>query len=267
MKQVTVDTFVRAPVGRWACEGTMLAWCADERLAGVVLWGEPSLEEVARGLRVLDAYVLLAPGAVVVVDARAVELDVDPLVDVKTWCLANRHGLIEHLALQVGLSRPGVTGTFPELRRAVSHSIEVFEAEVGAFARAAGARGASLAAELAGHVAEVREVSPAVVKLRALMREHAGNVSVGEASRALGVSARALQRLLAQAKTSFRQEQAASREASAAELLDGTNGTLAVVAKQMGISVGTLMSIVRRSTGSTPSEYRHRSGRPRRGRR
>lgn len=245
----------------------MLAWCADERLAGVVVWGEPSLEEVERGLRVLDAYVLLARGAVIVVDGRAAEFDVDPLVDVKTWCLANRHGLEGQVALQVALTRPGVTGTFPELRRAVSHAVEVFEDETAAFTRAAGERGQALARELAAHVSEVRDLPPAVVKLRALMREHAGNVSVSEAARSLGVSARALQRLLAQAKTSFRQEQAASREKSAAELLDGTNGTLAVVAKQLGISVGTLMSTVRRSTGSTPSEYRHRSGRPRRGRR
>lgn len=245
----------------------MVVWCADALVAGVVLWGRPSIDEVERGLSVLDAYVLLAPGTVVIVDAREVELDVDPLIDVNTWCMANRYRLEQHLSLQVGLTRGGVTGTYPELRRAVSHHIEVCADEVTAYTRGAGERGAALAREVAAHVAEVRDVPPAVVGLRALMREHSGNVSVGEASRALGVSPRALQRLLAQAKTSFRQEQAASREESAAELLDGTSGTLAVVAKQMGISVGTLMSTVRRSTGSTPSEYRHRSGRPRRGRR
>jgi transcriptional regulator GlxA family with amidase domain len=81
---------------------------------------------------------------------------------------------------------------------------------------------------------------------------------VKEAAHALALSPRAMQRLLADARTSFRKELAATRSESAAELLEATNGTLAAVARRMGISVGTLMSTMRRSTGLTPSAYRRR---------
>ncbi|MFT3711510.1 MAG: helix-turn-helix domain-containing protein [Archangium sp.] len=258
MKQVTVETFLREPHGKWAGEGSLVVWCADATLGGAVMWGRPNIEEVERGLRMLDGYVALGPQAVVVLDARQIELDVDPLIDVSTWCLSNRFGLHERLKLQVGLTRAGLAGTYPELRPTLTHPIEVFLDERAAYERVAGERGAALAKEISECVEQVRDVAPQVVKLRAMLRESAGNLSVGEAARALALSPRSLQRALSEANTSFREELAASRSQSATELLDTTTGSLAVVARQMGISVGTLMSTVRRSVGATPSEYRKR---------
>lgn len=255
-----METFRREPLGRWACAGPVVAWCADAALAGVVVWGRPSLEEVVFALPLLDAYVALGPEAVVLVDGREAELDVDPLIELTTWCLANRHGLHERLKLQVGLTRSGVVGTYPELRPTVSHPIEVFFDTAAAYVRADATRGEALMHEVSACVNEVRGTMAELVKLRALLRENAGNLSLDEASHALALSRRSLQRVLSDARTSFREELARSRSESAVEILSGTSGTLAVVARHMGISVGTLMSTVRKTTGATPSEYRKRQG-------
>jgi AraC-like DNA-binding protein len=261
---VSVEAFLRAPMGACAIAGPILVFCATHELCGAVAWGAPSAGDTRAMLDLFEVYRrpgLLAERFDVVLDGAAIErVDADALAVLAGWIGERRAELFARIRFQAsvgprGLSGYVLAGILP-LLSAEHHPFRLFSTATEAFIHVDPARGAELAAALAGLTLDVQGLDPVLGRLRDLLRQRGGAVDVEDAAARLHVSARTLQRLLAASGTSFKEEQLEARLGAASELLRSTDAKIADVAARVGVSERALTLLFRSRRGCTPAEFR-----------
>src|ERR1700677_1459415 len=100
----SLETFLRAPVGRWILAApTALVYCASPELGGCTAWGRPTRDDVERMLAAFVAYRSAAVAARVdlVLDARGIEgADPEAFAYLLSWLGAHRADLVDRVRLQ-----------------------------------------------------------------------------------------------------------------------------------------------------------------------
>lgn len=245
--------------GKWLTTGHTVIWGASPTLCGLAVWGRPDAAETREMLAVFDGYRHLAPQFDVLMDASAVEgLELETLGIVLDWLRCNPIVLAEHVRHRVGVIPRGVAGlALAGLTTAIGIQapVTVLDDARAGFRQLLPDVGDALCDEIAGLVAACQGVPPQLLALRRVLASHHGALDLAGAARELGVSSRSLQRVVADAGSSFRAEQADARFRAANELLD-SDDKLAVVASRLGLSEDGLALLVRGRTGLTPAELR-----------
>jgi AraC-like DNA-binding protein len=254
----TLESFVRAPVGRWVMAGSAIGWCYSPTLCGCIGWGRPDAAAVRAILHAFEAYRELALKFDVILDGRLLEaIPADGLEAFLEWARRELEPLQRRIRVLGSVIPPGPDGfTLAGIGSVLGFSALYTTDPVEAFRRVLPDGGDALAEEVAGIVSRVRGTPPILVKLHSLLRDRQSRISLAEAARALGISARQLQRELAGAGKSFRGELFDVRFDSVTRLLSSTDDKLASVAAQLGISSTPLAQIVRDRTGQSLAEYR-----------
>ncbi len=251
----------RDPAGHWWTTGQTVLWVRSLELCGVVCWGRPGAAEAREMLAGFDGFKYLAPQFDVILDGSMVEgLELEALGLVMEWLRRNQVLFDRNVRRRVGVIPPGVPGlALSGLTTIIGIQAPVLvtsDAREG-FRSIASDDGDALHAEISGIVARCRGVPPQLLALRRALAETHGALGLGDAARQLGLSARSMQRLLSDAGSSFRAEQADARFRAASELLE-SDDKLAAVASKLGLSEDGLTLLVRGRTGLTPAELRKR---------
>jgi AraC-like DNA-binding protein len=267
MKQTSLESFRRNPIGCWAATACSLGWCFDAQLAGVVSWGRPGLQDMRESLRLLEAIgspQLSSSSMVLVLDARRREVELEALAELTRWVSAHRELLKQRVQLQVGIVGGGVSalllcGVLPLVGG--THRFEVTVDARAAYLRASPAHGAAVLEEVEPLVEQLRRQAPVVLRCRELLKESTAQIPMALAARELGLSQRSLQRELASAGTSFRELVAECRFDCAHELLALSDGKISTVADRLGVSLSALTTLIRQRSGVTAAELRRRARR------
>lgn len=249
----------RDPAGKWLTTGHTVFWVESLTLCGISIWGRPDIAETREMLAIFDGSSYLAPRFDMLMDASAVEtLELEAVGVVLEWLKLNPTVLHDHLRTRIGVIPAGVPG----LALAGLTTVIGIEAPVTVltdpregFRQLLGDRGDALHDEVARLVAQCQGVPPQLLALRRVLAEHHGAIDLARAAQLLGVSTRSLQRLLGDAGSSFRVEQADARFHAATTLL-ASDDKLVVVAERLGLSEDGLTLLVRARTGQTPAELR-----------
>lgn len=260
-----VGEFMRQPLGAAVLVETNFIWCASPTLAGTVGWGSPTGTQAERVMSVCQGlfHETLGPQLDIILDGSQLE-QVSPAVAVAIfeWARRNFAALRTRIRRQFGVPPPGVggillAGMLPMLGDA--YPFRILPTPQAAFHLACGDDGDALREEVAEHVRGFNHVPPLVGELRTLLRAHDGRLTIDEAARQLGRSARSLQRELeAAGRTSFRDEQARARLAAVAELLATSDDKIATIAARLGLSAGGLNRLIRERVGTTVDAWRRR---------
>lgn len=256
-------SFRAAPVGAVHVGSGWLHFSASPELFGVVLWGRPDAQAIARLARSLevelDAGVL--PHASLV-DASRLEAHDAASFDVLGRYVTEHHAELSRAVTRLALVRPrGITGAviagFYEVTGS-PYPVEVFDDAVPALSWLA--RDARIAGELDAIVREITGSTEVLARLRAILREHLLETDLAEAARRLGVSERTLQRRLGDEGTSFVAELLTARLEEAQRRMRGSDAPLAAIAFETGFSSQQhLSSAFKRAFGCTPSAWRRRA--------
>jgi AraC-like DNA-binding protein len=254
-------SFASAPVGKYRISGTTLVWAASPRLCGVTAWAVPSADDVRAVVRLFDGFAQMAVGFDLILDGSFVER-VDPvgLAVLIDWAHHNMSRLAPCVRRSISVVPQDLAGfilagigpiagalwplsVVHDLRQAI-HELAPNESE-------------ALHREICALVSDARAQPPVLTRLRPLLIAHRGQLSVGRAAQALGLSPRSLQRALQDAGRSYREEQQEARFRVAEELLAGTE-KISWVASRVGLGEAGLTALVRARTGLTPGELRER---------
>lgn len=252
----------RSPIGRWVVAGSSIAWCADPELCGCVVWGSPGPEDVRNIVAAFESFQhpSFAPRFDVVFDVRRVDV-VAPaaLAVLVSWIEQHREELARRVRLQIGVISPGIVGiTMSGILPVVgaTHPFEVTQDVASAMARVG--RGDELLDMLEDIVAKVSDTPGWLVELRRLIRAKPRECTLDTLAGRLGRSRRSLQRSLREQATTFQVELDRVRFEVAREALTTTDAKIEVIAHRLDISSRSLVTLVRRFAGCTPSELRTR---------
>ncbi len=261
MRKATSDDFLANRYGAYVLGSRHMVWCSDPTLGGVVVWG--AFEEV-------DVQALTPLLDFDLVDGRDPHYDI--VVDASRLISLGR-AAFERLAAFVG-SRIGARVEM--VRR---HAIVVPDGLVGAllagllpilghdpsslFTSAEQAFESMARPEVLPEIRHILDAaihtSPLVRDLRNHLAAQLAQPSIDHAARALGRSARSLQRDLKSAGTSFRDEVERARVEAAKVLLTDSDDKLHSIALRVGFaSPGAFSRRFRSRIGQTPTEYRSR---------
>jgi AraC-like DNA-binding protein len=165
-----------------------------------------------------------------------------------------RHAIVH----PAGLLGTAMTGFYPML--GTGHPWGPFTDPASAFAwlaRPDGERALGAVEEL---VERVRGVPRVVQSVRDFVAAQPRVTDVGAAARALGLSARSLQRRLTESGTSFRAELAFARVTVAKQLLAASDAKLEAIAERLGYaSRAHFSTLFQRATGESPGRFRARA--------
>lgn len=259
MIEAAYESFLDAPVGHYTITGSSFVWCSSPTLCGTLLWGQQPEAETSAILRIFDQYKRHMAGTFdIILDTRGVE-QVDPraLGLLFSWLIANREGLRSCIRLQANVIREGpigflLTGLLPVA--GWTHPYRLFTDPTEAFRAIPGA-GDPLCAEVESIADRIRGVPRELRTMRAFLEERV-DATLEDASKALGVSSRSLQRILTRHGTSFHRELTEARFALAQELLRSSDQKLAAISARVGISERSLTLLFRAKMGLTPAEWR-----------
>lgn len=234
----------------------------DARLDGLVVWGEPTAEDLAELLGLFARQ--RAPGqrrCASLVDLRRLKV-IDPGVFAAWAAYAQEHRREQAERMErEAVVRPGegLVATVLAGYRAIvapAHALEVFtstEAALGWLER-------SDALEVVTSLEALADASPPLVRLVEVL---SNDLSLGAdaAAKRVGLSTRALQRSLKDAGTTFRAEVQRARVALAKRLLaDGVG--IADVAARVGLgSPQSFTKLFTRAAGVSPGSWRELSQR------
>lgn len=261
MESAKYDLFFDAPVGRYTATASTVVWCASRSLCGAVLWGRPTEEETRAILALFDQYDRhMAATFDIILDTRGVE-SVDPrgLALLFAWLHRRKDALLSRISLQASVIREGpvgflLTGLLPVVGR--THPYRIFTEPAEAFL-AVSHGGDALCAEVERLTEQLRGLPRELSVLRARLSADV-HADLEEVSRALGISARSLQRALTRHGTSFHREVNNARFALAQELLRSTDDKLVAISGRVGVSERSLTLLFRSRTGLAPAEWRRR---------
>ena len=255
----TLDSFCRAPIGRYVALPTVTLWASSPSLCSGIAWDVPSEEDARNVIRTFDHYGLMDNPFSIVIDARHMTgFAPGALPILFGWLAANHAGLAARLRLQVNLIERGpigfiAAGMLNSIRG--SHPMQVFTDSEEAFCAAGGDAAAPLVSELDELVSRLRGVPPEIVALRARLVSDLDS-SLERVASDIGISTRSLQRLLSKYGSSFKDEVTAARLALAQRLLVSTDDKLALIAARVGTSERALTSLFRAHTSLAPAEWR-----------
>jgi AraC-like DNA-binding protein len=258
-----ISELVRSPRDRYLVRRSFCFWQIGTSFKGVIAWGVPQADDAREMVRAFDL------GArkdrhVSLVDMRAVRA-VDPVAfDVVSRYIAERQPTFERtVRRQALLHGEGVVGAavagfyrvieprypvlaFRDERRAIAW-LEVDNPDLVV----------STLRWLRGQLLDVPDVVARVVTALA-SGDPSG--SLLDVARRMGLSTRSLQRALAAAGTSFRQEAHRYRMARARELLAASKMPVKAVAGAIGLSPDRLSAAFRAEVGLPPDEWRRQLG-------
>ena len=261
--------FARAPIGRCFVHPAFVLWRASSRLSGFAFWGTPTSDDAAVLIRLLHArHALGFVDDATITDTRGlVALVPETFAAMQTYVTTRSARASEQLGTLFVLldSTPasalvyGVNASFggiPNMRAAASY-LDIFE-NVGVV------DATTLAATLEEITHDARSERPLIAALREHIRTCLARASVATAARALGVSARSLQRALASTGTTFVRELQKARATEASSLLVRSEWKVERIASHVGFSSAShFRAIFQHEYGVAPSEYRaRRSERP-----
>jgi AraC-like DNA-binding protein len=256
------------PVGRFVAGDSWIHFCAGPRLWGVILWGRPDeTAAIALGRAlVLELGTTVAPH-VSIVDCSRIDGG-----DPRSFHAAGRYLAINRAALErqverMALVRPAgidgalVAGAFDVLPK--PYPVQVFGDATAALSWLDPRLYAGLtAATLVDMHSEVISVPKEVGALRALLDHRLEGIPIASAAKELGLSERTLQRKLAEAGTTFKDELGDARIRAAKRMLLDSELPLTTIAFDVGCgSLQYFSALFRRRTGESPSAWRekHRS--------
>jgi AraC-like DNA-binding protein len=258
-----VEQFVASPLDRYVVGPTFLVWCFDATLAGSVTWGSPTELEIRQLLRAFDFNHAMRAGYAVVTDgSRLSSIDPVPFGLVMDYVRRKLPEYMRSVGRQAfvhrdGLAGASIAGLAPALR--VPWEWRPFSDDVTAF-EWIGHDAAARAREEVRAIAEPLATQPESLRaLGAYLSTNLRSATLRSAARTLGISERSLQRVLAEAGTTFRREVARARVDAAAPLLSSTSAKLEAIAREVGCASGSHLSrLFRQERGETPGAYRAR---------
>jgi AraC-like DNA-binding protein/ABC-type transporter Mla MlaB component len=261
------EAYAAAPIGKYFVGPTLLSWASSPSLTGTALWGELSPEHATVLTRTWRHVEKMHVGYDAIVDtSRLTRIDTAGFQIVWQFLaeMGDRfYGRIGRHAIVRGTGIPGavVEGFFGTIR--LPHHWKTFDDQESAF-QWLGRPDAHGPREQARRLTEEALATPLLIReLRRLISTHLeAAISLPDCARELNTSDRSLQRHLQEYGTSFRQEVDGVRLQAARQLLGETEHKLEVVARLIGMSSVTQLSLlIRRATGMTPGEYRRRARR------
>jgi AraC-like DNA-binding protein len=226
---------------------------------GFSVWGRPSRDAVVALTHALEAELRPeVPAHVSLVDTRRLDGVDAGAFEVLHRYVTKHHARLASQVTRLALVRPPglpgavVAGFYRTLDS--PYPTEVFDAA----APAAAWLGVddALVAALEARLDALTGVDPLVARLRALLEATPG-LAVGVAAKQLALSARTLQRRLADAQTTFVDEAVAARVRVAQRLLLDTDAALTAIAIDAGFSSPQHFSAdFKKATGESPGAWR-----------
>jgi AraC-like DNA-binding protein len=260
----SLEALVANPVGRYfVTSACALVWCHGPTLGGAIAWGRPTCHDVHRILAAFELYRSsgIAPRFATIMDGRGIEaIEPEAFALFVSWLAERRAELAERVDIQFGVvaadSLVGATlsGILPVVGQ--THRFRVVIDPLDAF-RAVSPVADALSKEVDDLATAARGVPVDVSRLRALLRARPQRGVAGAAA-ALGVARRTLQRQLARTGTSFSGELREALYERVRQMILGGDEKIAVIARRVGLSEGTLTRLVREKSGRTPGELRRR---------
>lgn len=243
---------------------SFLYWQDERRALGTAMWGsprEPDIDEMIPFFEVGARPVF--KGHASFVDGRRLEsVDLLAFGKLLTYLTRRRHVWGPNIGKQAILHPAGFVGVVVAGALHVArppYPFKTFEDDdTGAFGWC-GVR--DLRDVYRAQVDAVCALPEIVRSVRAALKE-GGRLKSAELSRRLGVSERTLQRRLAEAGTSLREQHEQHQLHSVEQLLSGTDLSLDAIAALTGFhSASHLVRRFKRAHGLTPGEWRARLGR------
>lgn len=260
--------YLRAPTGRYVTGRNWISYCPDQRLAGVVIWGRTTDEDIRSLLQTtpLKGASPLVASRARLIDAR--ELDVPPpsvFGEIYGYFQAHRE-VAATAVTRLALLRPsGMVGAlvlgFVQLL-GMKFPIEAFTDPEAAFGWLAVPEHASVLEEVARLQREMTGSAEIVRNLRAVLECGAlSTATLATTARTMGLSTRSLQRRLREAGTSFQHELAATRVSVAQRMMTESTASVSQVASEVGYSSPhQFASAFRKATGSSPRQWKSNHG-------
>jgi AraC-like DNA-binding protein len=268
MRRTTFSQFARDPVGHFLGGETWAHYCAHPGLWGFILWGRPT---EAHALALGKSLVLeLEPPAVPhasIVDCRQLQGGDDGAFSaLERYVTKYGDKLSRSVTLQALVRPPGLRGTivsgaFEVLPR--PFPVRVFDDLLSAleWVKPATRGGAPLALqrEIDSVIEQATGTSVELGNLRGLLDTAGQRLSIAEAARTLGLSARTLQRKLKESRTTFQREVGLSMVRAAQRLLVEADAPLTTIALEAGFSsLQHLNTQFKKLTGTSPANWRQR---------
>jgi len=263
VQRVSPAEFNAFPLGHYVVGRTWAYFCAHEDLAGFLMWGHFSRADG-------DEVAAIAPSTtgppmtshVALIDARSVESVDQGAFDILREYLTNNYERISRTVRKFAIVRPEglyatvALGVFEVLPR--PFDVDSFTDPEDALAWLERSEDLPLLAELDAIAREAGAPS-LVARLRILLDARVHEIAIEDASKALGLSVRGLQRRLQAESTSFLAQLNDARVRAAQRLMATTDASLSQVALQVGYPSQAQLSVIfRRITGETPSGWRKR---------
>jgi AraC-like DNA-binding protein len=253
--------------GHYATGDNLMMWCTRPDLWGLALWGRMGFAEMRLLERVFDSgeHGGAATPCDFVLDARRLcGLDPDLYEGLASAASRRLTDIRRRVRRQAVLRSSGLIGAAMSgfyVTLDVELEWRVFTELAPALAWLDEPHPDELAARLDGLVADAISGSTLLDRLRGVLATAGGGpVSLGHASRSLGLSGRSLQRALRQLGTSFRDEAYRARIDVAKKLLLETDHKIAVIGKRLGVSSeANFISFFRRTVGESPAAWRRRN--------
>lgn len=257
----TIDELVADPLGCYLVGESWISFVADGDVAGMVVWGKPSAEDIRALERTHSRLREVLPKHGAFVDVRGLEA-VDPAAfGVIGEFIASRGDWLAGGVSRLALVRAdGVVGAITAgffNMRVTPFEVEVFAEPDAALRWLSHGDPVALCDELDALVVEVTGTPALLRALRAHLDAHPGVLSLNDAANSVALSERSLQRKLAASNTTFQAELNQSQVRVAKRMLVETELALTRIALDVGCaSLAHFSALFRKLTDTTPSEYR-----------
>jgi AraC-like DNA-binding protein len=254
----SIRRFVSDPFAQYIIRRSFVIWCASPTLAGMTFWGSFDARDAAELVELWEYNRALSDQHDAVVDASHVRsVHPDGYRHIAGY-VRTRTDYAHRVRKQFVVTPPDdvngamVAGLATVLRLRVSWRL------FGALAWLGNADADRACAEIAPVIDEAMASSQALHAVRAHLAREPLEATLRGVSRVLGRSERSLQRDLATAGTSFRDEVRRARAHAATILLVDTDLKLEAVARKVGYaSMSHFTSAFRDVIGELPLAYRH----------
>jgi AraC-like DNA-binding protein len=251
--------FTEEPGRRFYAGRCFLYWQDGTRAFGTVMWGRPLEADIAAMVPFFEIGVdPRFKGHASFVDCRAIDsIDMLAFGKLLSYLVSRRHAWGPNVGRQAILHPDGFVGVMVAGALHVARPPYPFACFSGSGADAFAWCGV---AEVHPHIEALRSgliQSPEIARRVQAVFEERGLAGTADVARALGLSQRTLQRRLAEAGTTFREERDRYLSLQIERLLSGTELDLDAIATEVGLSSAShLVAHFRATHGTTPGAWR-----------